>query len=126
MGRGQQQCQAATGVAAEERRPPRPDGRHHATHVVHLVVEGVPGRPPVGQTIAQPVEQDQPGERRQLVQEAGERRVLPDEPQVGGPPEQEDEVQVALAHHLVGEPASVLPAGELEGRAVAHAQQSRR
>jgi hypothetical protein len=126
VGGGQQQGQPAAGVAAEERGPLGPGGVEDAADVVHLVVEGVPGRPPVRQAVAETVEQDQPGERRQLAQEPGERRVLPQQPQVGRPAEQEHQVQVALAHHLVGQPAPVPAAGGGERRAVAHARQSRR
>jgi hypothetical protein len=120
MGRGQQQGQAAAGVAAEERGPLGPGGGQDAADVVHLVVEGVPGRAPVREAVAEAVEQEQPGERRQLAQEPGERRVLPHQPEVGRPPEQEHQVQVALADHLVGQPAPVPATGVVERWAVAH------
>jgi len=126
VGRGKQQGQAAAGVATEEGRPPGPGGVQDAADVVHLVVEGVPGRAPVREAVAEAVEQHQPGERRQLAQEPGERRVLPHQPQVGRPAEQEHQIQVAVPHDLVGQPAPVPAAGVLERRAIAHAQQSRR
>jgi hypothetical protein len=75
----------------------RADGRQHGPDVVHLVLEHVPAHSAVGQAVGQPVVQDQPGERRQPPEEGGERRVLPHEPQVGRPPEQEHQVEVAVA-----------------------------
>jgi hypothetical protein len=125
VGRGQQQGQAAAGVATEEGHPPGPGGVQDAADVVHLVVEGVPGRAPVREAVAEAVEQEQPGERRQLAQEPGERRVLPQQTQVGRPPEQEHQVQIAVADDLVGQPAPVPAVGVGEGRAVAHARSVR-
>jgi hypothetical protein len=111
-------------VAAEQRGLLRADGRHDRPHVVHLVLEHDPADPAVRQAATRAVEQDQPRERRQLVEEARERRVLPHEPQVGGPPEQEHEVQVAAAGHLIGDAAAVRAEGVLERRAVAHGGES--
>jgi hypothetical protein len=112
-------------VAAEQRDPPRAGGGQDRPHVVHLVLERVPALPAVGQAAAGPVEQDQPGERRELVEKGRERRVLPHEPEVAGPAEEEDEVEVALSDHLVGDAAAVLTAGVPERRAIAHGQSLR-
>jgi hypothetical protein len=47
VGGGHQKGQAAAGVAAEQRRPVRADGRHDRADVVHLVLEHVSALPAV-------------------------------------------------------------------------------
>ena len=126
VGSRHQQGQPAAGVAAEQGHPLRADGGHDGLDVVHLVLEHVVARPAVRQAAAHPVVQQQPRERRQLVEEGGERGVLPQQPQVGRPAEREDEVQVAIPGHLVGDAAAVGALGVVERRAVAHARKSMR
>jgi hypothetical protein len=70
------------------------DGLQDAADVVDLVLEHVAGGAAVGQAVAEAVVQGQPRERRELAEELGEGGVLPDQPEVGRPAEQEDEVQV--------------------------------
>jgi hypothetical protein len=112
-------------VAAKQGHPLRADGGQDGAGVVHLVLEQGRGPAAVGEAAAHPVEQDQPGERRQLAEEGRERPVLPHEAQVGGPAEEEHQIQVAVADHLIGHAAPVGAVGVPERRAVAHALQSR-
>jgi hypothetical protein len=73
-------------VGAEERRPLRADAVQDQGNVVHVVLEALATWPSVGQAAAQAVQQNQPREGGQLVQEPGYRRLLPQQPQMGGSP----------------------------------------
>jgi hypothetical protein len=103
-------------MGAEQRRPLRADGVQDQAGVVQVVLEALATRPAVGQAVAQAVQQDQPREGGQLVQEPGHRRLHPLQPQMAGIAMQENQVQVGVAEHLVGEPAAVRAAGEADGR----------
>ena len=57
----------------------------------------------IRQSRAPPVEVDDPGKRRQAVEEPRRRFVLPDQLDMREVPVDKDEVEVALAEHLVGD-----------------------
>src|SRR5207253_7793007 len=66
-------------LRGEERDPFRADGLHHGPEVVRQILEWrkVLRREAVGQPGAAPVDEDQPRERRELLEEAGIRKELP-------------------------------------------------
>jgi hypothetical protein len=107
-------------MRAEERRPLGADGVQHQGDVVQVILEALAARPAVGQATAQAVQQDQPGEGAQLVQEPGHRRLHPLQPQMAGVARQKDQVDFAVPEHLVADPAAIGAAGEADGRTKAH------
>ena len=84
-------------VGAEEGRPLGADGVQDQGDVVHVVLEALAAGATVGWAATEAVEQDEPREGGQLVQEPGHRRLLPQQPQMGGIAEQEDQVQLGVA-----------------------------
>jgi hypothetical protein len=66
------------------------------------------------------IHQEEPRERPQPAQEPGGRRLLPHETQVCRPSEEEDQVQLPITQHLVGEVTSIRAAGEANPRTIAH------
>ena len=87
----------------EQRRPLRARGVHHGTYVVHALLERRRLRHRIRQSRAPPVEVDHPGERREAVEEPRRRLVLPDQLDVREIPVDQDQIEVALAEHLVGD-----------------------
>jgi hypothetical protein len=120
VGGGKQQRHPPAQVGAEQRRPLGADGVQDQAEVVHVLLEGLAAGAAVGQAGAEAVQQDEPREGGQLAQEPGHRRLLPLQPQMGGIARHEDQVQLAVAEHLVGELVPVRAAGEADGWAKAH------
>src|SRR2546422_9128229 len=81
----------------------RPDCVHDRPHIVHPHLERRHVGDAVRQASAALVEEDQPGERRQPLEEANDRRLLPEHFDVGHPPGHEYQIPRPLAHDLVGD-----------------------
>jgi hypothetical protein len=81
------------------------DGVEDDSSVVHPALQG--RQPLQGHRIRDPgpplVEHDDPGERGQPLEEAGEQRLLPHDLDVAAPVLNEQEVSRAIAEHLVGD-----------------------
>jgi hypothetical protein len=103
MGRREERAHRPALGVPEERRPLGADGVHHRPDVVH---PGLEVRQ-VGHAIREPgaplVEEDQPREGRQPLEEPAARGLLPEDLEVRHPAGDEDEVPRRIAQHLVGD-----------------------
>jgi hypothetical protein len=107
MGGGEQRRHRPALGDREYRRALAAGSVHHGGDIVHRLLQR--RRPPesVGKPLAALVEDQQPRERRQPAQEAGERRLFPDQLDVGDEARHEDEVQRPLPVDLKGDADAV-------------------
>ena len=87
----------------EQRRALGSGGVHDRPHVVDPLLESRRLRDRVGQPGAALVEDDQARERGEPLEEVGERGHVPEELEVGGEAEHQDEVDRPVADDLVGD-----------------------
>ena len=105
MGRGEQRAHRAALGDTEQRRALGARRVHHRANVADPLLEDrkLVHRHPVGETHAALVEQQQPRERGEAVEEPSLSRILPGELDVTHPTGNEDEVDRPLAEDLVGD-----------------------
>ena len=98
-------------MIANSDRPLGAGGVQHGAHVVDLLLERRRPRAAVGHARAAAVEEDQPAERGQPVEEAGDGGVLPEGLDRGEGLRDVHEVARAVADHLVGDRHTVAGLG---------------
>ncbi len=87
----------------EERGALAPDRVHDRAHVVHPRFQVRDAALPVGEARTALVQADESRERRQPLEERRVARLLPVELEVADEPGDEDEIERAVAGHLVGD-----------------------
>ena len=108
VGRGEQDAHRRAFRVAEQHGLRRPGGAHHGAHVSHALLERQVAYRAVRQAGVALVEQDQPAERRQALEEPGRVRALPQQVEVTHQAGDEQDVPVALAENLVGDVHAVV------------------
>ena len=108
VGRGEQDAHRRAFRVAEQHGLRRPGGAHHGAHVSHALRERQVAYRAVRQAGVALVEQDQPAERRQALEEPGRVRALPQQVEVAHQAGDEQDVPVALAENLVGDVHAVV------------------
>ena len=103
IGRGEQRAHRAAFGISEQRGAFGADLVQHRAHVIHALLERGRIRHPVGQAGAAFVEHDQAGKRCELVQEAGDARLLPEHFDVGQESGNQHQIDGPLADHLIGD-----------------------
>ena len=105
VGRGEEKFHRPALGKAHESRPLRAGGVHHRADVVHPLLESrelVYGYR-IPESGASLVPENETSEGGEPAKEAGGRRLLPDELEVGDPAMEKDQIERALAKHLVGD-----------------------
>jgi hypothetical protein len=109
VGGGEEHRHRASLGDPEDRRALAAGGVHHRLQVVHRLLQGRRPPGPVGEALLALVEDDEPRERGEATEEAGDRGISHVHLHVGDETGDEDEVERALPVHLVGDadPAGV-------------------
>jgi hypothetical protein len=108
VGHGEQDAHRRAFRVAEQHGHRRPGGAHHGAHVGHALLERQVAYRAVRQAGVALVEQDQPAERRQPLEEPGRVCVLPQQVEVAHQAGDEHDIPVALAENLVGDVHAVV------------------
>ena len=103
IGGGEQDAHRPALRESEQRGALRAGGVHHRADVVHAILQRRRRGDRVGKPRAALVEQDQPRERGELVEEARDPRVRPLQVQVRDEARHEHEVERTVADDLVGD-----------------------
>jgi hypothetical protein len=105
VGRREEHAHQTALGEAEDGRAFTVDRVEHGSHVVHPLLERRQAirRNGVGETGAALVEQDQPGEAREALEDVGVRRLVPHQVDVRDPARYVDQVERPFAHDLVGD-----------------------
>ena len=88
---------------SHQERAPRSSGVHDRHEVVHALFQRGELLHWIRETSAAPVEEDQPREARQPLEERAEGRLFPRILDVGDPTGNEHQIDVPMAYHLVGD-----------------------
>jgi hypothetical protein len=107
MGGGKQNRHRPSLGDPEDRRSLAARRVHHGLHVVHRLLQRRRPAEPIGEALPALVEDDQPREGGEATEEAGDRRLLPDELDVGHEPGHEDQFQRPFTVHLVRDAGAI-------------------